>query len=58
VVPFTLKSPVSSSRNLALALIILALSAPFWGKVFLSVKSCSWRLLVGSHYVSFLIPLF
>lgn len=56
--PFILKSPVFSSRNLAFPLIILALSAQFWGKVFLSVKSCSWLLLVGSHYVSFLIPLF
>lgn len=54
VVPFTL-SP-ASSRNLALPLITLALSAPFWGKVFLSVKSCSWLLLVGSHYVSFFNP--
>jgi hypothetical protein len=53
VVPFTL-SP-ASSRNLALPLITLALSAPFWGKVFLSVKSCSWLLLVGSHYVSFFL---
>lgn len=56
--PFILKSPVSSSRNLAFPLILLALSAQFWGKVFLSVKSCSWLLLVGSYYVSFLIPLF
>lgn len=58
VVPFILKSPVFSSRNLAFPLILLALSAQFWGKVFLSVKSCSWLLLVGSYYVSFLIPLF
>lgn len=58
VVPFILKSPVSSSRNLALPLIILALSAQCWGKVFLSVKSCSWLLLVGSCSVSFLLPLF